>query len=268
MHLFYFVLSTSIVSFLFCAPIRKHVLEKYDRPHKSVVSTTCSGAVLKKMSSQPKLRILCLHGYRQCDQSFRQKTGSTRKLVKALADFEFVNGIHSVAVDEHSETSRAWWFSNADQMSFSSREPTDVSVGFDESVNAVVKFIEDNGPFDGLLGFSQGASMVHLLIAKAQLGEIKLPGIRFAIFFSGFLSLSSKHDTLTSLRIKDFPSMHVFGDSDEIVARPKSEKLADQFDVKPIRIAHEGGHLVPSMSKHKEKIAQFLREQMTPIESA
>ncbi|CAA94571.1 Esterase C25G4.2 [Caenorhabditis elegans] len=214
------------------------------------------------MSSQPKLRILCLHGYRQCDQSFRQKTGSTRKLVKSLAEFEFVNGVHSVAVDEHVDSSRAWWFSNNEAMSFSSRESTEVAVGFEESVAAVVKFIEENGPFDGLLGFSQGASMVHLLIAKAQLGEIKLPGIRFAIFFSGFLSLSSKHDSLTLLRIKEFPSMHVFGDADEIVARPKSEKMADMFDVEPLRIAHDGGHVVPSMSKHKEKIAGFMREQL------
>uniref|UniRef100_A0A8R1DL08 FSH1 domain-containing protein n=1 Tax=Caenorhabditis japonica TaxID=281687 RepID=A0A8R1DL08_CAEJA len=214
------------------------------------------------MSTQPKLRILCLHGYRQYDQSFRQKTGSTRKLVKALADFEFVNGVHSVAVDEHVETSRAWWFSNAEVMSFSSREPTEVASGFDESVTAVVKFIEENGPFDGLLGFSQGASMVHLLIAKAQLGEIRLPGIRFAIFFSGFLSLSTKHDSLTSIQITNFPSMHVFGDADEIVARAKSEQLADRFDVEPLRISHEGGHLVPSMSKHKDKIAGFLRNQL------
>ncbi|EFP04882.1 hypothetical protein GCK72_014307 [Caenorhabditis remanei] len=220
------------------------------------------------MSTQPKLRVLCLHGYRQCDQSFRQKTGSTRKLVKSLADFEFVNGPHSVAVDEHLPTSRAWWFSNAGAMSFSSREQTYVVVGFDESVEAVVKFIEENGPFDGLLGFSQGASMVHLLIAKAQLGEIKLPGIRFAIFFSGFLSLSSTHDYLTSLRIKDFPSLHVFGDADEIVARPKSEKLADQFEVPPLRIAHDGGHLVPAMSKHKEKIAGFMKEQLDNIITA
>lgn len=101
-----------------------------------------------------------------------------------------------------------------------------------------------------------------ILFFQAQLGEIKLPGIRFAIFFSGFLSLSSKHDSLTLLRIKEFPSMHVFGDADEIVARPKSEKMADMFDVEPLRIAHDGGHVVPSMSKHKEKIAGFMREQL------
>uniref|UniRef100_A0A1I7TX58 FSH1 domain-containing protein n=1 Tax=Caenorhabditis tropicalis TaxID=1561998 RepID=A0A1I7TX58_9PELO len=214
------------------------------------------------MTAQPKLRILCLHGYRQCDQSFRQKTGSTRKLVKSLADFEFVNGVHSVAVDEHSDSSRAWWFSNSEAMSFSSREQTDVSLGFEESVNAVVKYIEENGPFDGLMGFSQGASMVHLLIAKAQLGEISLPDIRFAIFFSGFLSLSSQHNSFTSLRIKDFPSLHVFGDADEIVARPKSEKLSDQFEVEPVRIVHDGGHLVPAMSKYKETIVGFLKDQV------
>lgn len=160
------------------------------------------------------------------------------------------------------ETSRAWWFSNAEAMSFSSRETTDVAVGFEESVNAVVKFMEENGPFDGLLGFSQGASMVHLLLAKAQNGEIQLRGIRFAIFFSGFLSLSSKHESLTSIQIKDIPSLHVFGDADEIVARPKSEKLADRFDVEPVKIVHEGGHLVPSLSKHKETVAGFMKEQL------
>jgi predicted esterase len=32
----------------------------------------------------------------------------------------------------------------------------------------VDEFIKENGPFDGLLGFSQGASMAHLLICLHQ----------------------------------------------------------------------------------------------------
>ena len=34
-----------------------------------------------------KLRILCLHGYRQSEVSFREKTGGLRKALKSLADF-------------------------------------------------------------------------------------------------------------------------------------------------------------------------------------
>ncbi|CAI5446899.1 unnamed protein product [Caenorhabditis angaria] len=210
---------------------------------------------------QKKLRILCLHGYRQCDQSFRQKTGSTRKLVKNLADFEFANAPHTVIGDQNVETSRAWWFSNASQMSFSSREPTEIAVGFEESIETLLDFIQKNGPFDGLMGFSQGASMVHLLLAKAELGQIQLPGIRFAMFFSGFLSLSEKHRDLTETVINNILSLHVSGTSDEIVAKEKSDLLAQRFSIPPIRINHDGGHLVPAMSKWKMELADFLKQQ-------
>ncbi|CAB3406393.1 unnamed protein product [Caenorhabditis bovis] len=188
-----------------------------------------------------------------------QKTGSARKVMKNFADFEFMNAPHKVAADNNVETSRGWWFSNEETMSFSSREPTNIAIGFDESIAEVLKFIEQNGPFDGLMGFSQGASMAHLLIAKAQLGEIDLKGIRFAIFFSGFLSLSTMHDNLTQLRIVDLPSLHLYGNADEIVASSKSELLADRFEIPAIRINHEGGHFVPTLSKQRAIVNEFLQ---------
>ncbi|CAD6198165.1 unnamed protein product [Caenorhabditis auriculariae] len=214
-----------------------------------------------EMTAPRKLKVLCLHGYRQCGKSFREKTGSTRKLVKNLADFEFVDAPHTARADNDVPTSRAWWFSNSGEVSFSSREPTDVDVGFEESMEHLVAFIKEHGPFDGLFGFSQGASMVHLLLAKIQLGEIDLPGIRFAFLFSSFLSISTQHERFTQATIDDVETLHVFGDADEIVSRDKSERCAERFSKSPQRIVHEGGHLVPSMTKHREVLVDFLRRQ-------
>lgn len=43
-----------------------------------------------------KLKILCIHGYRQNGEVFRQKTGSFRKMVHKWADFTFVSAPHKV----------------------------------------------------------------------------------------------------------------------------------------------------------------------------
>lgn len=43
-----------------------------------------------------KLRILALHGYRQNAETFRQKTGSFRKLLKKYADFTYITAPHKV----------------------------------------------------------------------------------------------------------------------------------------------------------------------------
>lgn len=41
-----------------------------------------------------KIRILCLHGYRQNAESFRSKTGSFRKFVNKYAEFVFISAPH------------------------------------------------------------------------------------------------------------------------------------------------------------------------------
>lgn len=122
-------------------------------------------------------------------------------------------------------------------------------------VSSVREYVRANGPFDGILGFSQGASMAHLLLAMEQLGEIKL-GFRFAIFFSSFLSLSSVHDLYTSLRL-DIPSLHIYGTGDQVVAYTNSEKLQTMFN-DCASIVHDGGHFIPTMSKYKDVFIKFL----------
>ncbi|KAK6737877.1 hypothetical protein RB195_020153 [Necator americanus] len=207
------------------------------------------------MTATKKLRILCLHGYRQNDVLFREKTGSLRKQFKKYADFEFICAplVPNVDSEDRGDV-RGWWFSREDNQ-FSSRDICSIATGFEQSVSIVRDYVHSNGPFDGILGFSQGASMTHLLLAMEQLGEISL-GFRFAIFFSSFLSLSSVHNSYTSLRL-NIPSLHIYGTGDQVVAYTNSEKLKAMF-CDCVSIVHDGGHFIPTMSKHKDVFIKFL----------
>uniref|UniRef100_A0A0K0DHA0 FSH1 domain-containing protein n=1 Tax=Angiostrongylus cantonensis TaxID=6313 RepID=A0A0K0DHA0_ANGCA len=203
-----------------------------------------------------RLRILCLHGYRQNDMLFREKSGSLRKQLKKYADFEFVSApLSPNVVSEEREDVRSWWFSREDDQ-FSSRDVCNIAKGFEKSVSmAVVEYfyLRLNGPFDGILGFSQGASMAHLLLVMEKRGEISL-GFRFAILISGFLSLSAVHSPYISLTC-DVPTLHIYGTDDQIVFSTASEKFKSMFS-DSITIVHEGGHYIPSATKHKHIFMQ------------
>jgi len=48
------------------------------------------------------LRILCLHGYRQNGNIFREKTGSLRKLLKKhVAEFVYIDAPHLIPIQDN-----------------------------------------------------------------------------------------------------------------------------------------------------------------------
>ncbi|KJH47300.1 serine hydrolase [Dictyocaulus viviparus] len=206
-------------------------------------------------SVKPRLRILCLHGYRQNSVLFREKTGSLRKQLRKYAEFEFISApLVTNSTSEVREDARGWWFSREDN-DFSSKDVCCIATGFEKSVSFICKYVCDYGPFDGILGFSQGASMAHLLLVMEKRGEIHL-GIRFAILFSGFLSLSSVHSRYTSITC-DIPTLHIYGTGDQIVLSTVSEKLMTMFSDNTV-IVHKGGHYIPSLTEYKNVFITFL----------
>lgn len=207
--------------------------------------------------ARSRLRILCLHGYRQNEELFREKTGSLRKQFKKYADLVYISAplVPNVESEERGDV-RAWWFSRENDH-FSSNDVCSTATGFEKSVSLVYDYVHRNGPFDGILGFSQGASMAHLLLAMEQNNEIKL-GFRFAILFSGFLSLSSVHAHYRCITL-EIPTLHIYGTGDQVVAHDKSEKLKSMFSDSQV-IAHGGGHFVPPLSKYKEVFSAFLEK--------
>lgn len=64
---------------------------------------------------------------------------------------------------------RSWWF-NKDDGTFSGVHKSAHVIGFDESVKLVEEVWREQGPFQGLLGFSQGACFVGLLCSLGARG--------------------------------------------------------------------------------------------------
>lgn len=136
--------------------------------------------------TKPPLKILMLHGYTQSGLLFRGKTGAlTKAITKAFplhaVSFSYPTGPLRLnpsdvpgytpsnnAQEEETEAeaeieSYGWW-----RRANSTVPPVEYK-GIDDAFRAIAQVLRDEGPFDGVIGFSQGAS---LAFAVASLLEI------------------------------------------------------------------------------------------------
>jgi dienelactone hydrolase len=116
-----------------------------------------------KGSPSPPLRLLCLHGGRQNADIFRERLdGLCKRCRHGLAELSFVDGPHELLVPGDTATTRGWM----------SDDP--------ESLPATLAFLEQqwsSATFDGVIGFSQGASAAAAMAARPA----RFPGLRVAI---------------------------------------------------------------------------------------
>ncbi|XP_068238056.1 esterase OVCA2 [Palaemon carinicauda] len=209
------------------------------------------------------LRVLCLHGYRQTGDSFREKTGAFRKLLKKSVEFVFMTSplvVPPFEENEKEDGGSGWWFSQPNDY-FRAQDESDCIKGFEESLAAVDKQFQENGPFDGILGFSQGAAMLGLICGLQQQGKLSY-SFKFAIFISAFKSRSVPHQYLYGEKIT-IPTLHVFGETDQVIQKPMSEEFLECFH-DPQVLMHPGGHFIPTTAAQKAAYLKFV-ENMCEI---
>jgi len=218
-------------------------------------------------SGAKKLKILCLHGFYQNADVFRIKTGSFRKYYKQLADFEFLDAPHEVVGEIFSRQSinnpeddtadnadkaaantdegphLAWWETVPDWLT------TQVYPGVEKSIEKVKRFVEEKGPFDGLLGFSQGG------VFSAILCNTNIFNFRFVIISSAFVP--SIPEFIKGPDHNTIPSLHLYGRNDTLVKPAYSQELSSYFK-ESVAFEHKGGHFVPTDSESKKVIRKFL----------
>ncbi|XP_061752746.1 esterase OVCA2 isoform X2 [Nerophis ophidion] len=211
------------------------------------------------------VRVLCVHGYRQSAASFREKTGALRKLLKKQVELVYVDAPHCVVqVQENhvgsnaggDQDSRGWWFSDPESGTFSAQQQCEESSGLEESVAAVREAVKLRGPFDGILGFSQGAALVAILCALQEQHAEPDFGFRFAILVAAFRSACAEHQRFYSAPVR-MPSLHVFGLEDRVIPDSMSRELLPCF-LDPQVLTHPGGHFVPAASAHRKTYQDFL----------
>ncbi|KAM4043994.1 esterase OVCA2 [Anomaloglossus baeobatrachus] len=202
------------------------------------------------------LRILALHGYWQNEHSFRERTGTLRKNLKKRAELVLISAPLSIPDTEGQlEDPRGWWFSDPEKNSFNAMDETKCCSGLEESLDTVAKAFSELGPFDGILGFSQGAAFVAILCALKQQGDPRFQ-FDFAILFGGFKSRATEHAHFYKEAIT-VPSLHVYGDTDRVIPGEMSQELAAHF-VNPLLHSHPGGHYIPVCAAQKKVYFPFL----------
>ncbi|KAI9356242.1 serine hydrolase FSH [Zopfochytrium polystomum] len=245
--------------------------------------------------ASPKLRILCLHGFSQNANLFRKRTAVLRKDLAPIAELVYISAPHLAPVTEdevakldanklknyaasewttpsvvaaNEDAARAWWIASADKTNL---------VGYEDSLSFVQQTWISQGPFHGILGFSQGAAFAALvatefMIPSTATASATVERLRtiappmFLILISGFASVAGATDGVLDRwasqpgSVLPPPSLHVIGQSDSWVNPERSRDLAPDALAKAgvTVLYHEGGHLVPTGAEMRLKFREYV----------
>eukprot|EP01062_Namystynia_karyoxenos_P057403 TRINITY_DN48433_c0_g1_i1.p2 TRINITY_DN48433_c0_g1~~TRINITY_DN48433_c0_g1_i1.p2 ORF type:complete len:256 (+),score=83.00 TRINITY_DN48433_c0_g1_i1:91-768(+) len=212
-----------------------------------------------------KLRILALHGHAQSAEAFKKKTGSLRTEVKKSCEWVFMDAPHQVTpggptedaeADQAPESQRTWWnFTKDEATGTYSYDPASVEA----SMRAVDEMFRSAGPFDGVVGFSQGACLLIKLCARlaAAPGDADLPRFHFAGVIAGYLPKDPVHRPATGAEAFPIPSIHVWGETDRVISAELSSEACELF-ADPVTYRHGGGHFVPSDKEFRKAFRAFV----------
>jgi dihydrofolate reductase len=254
------------------------------------------------INNKPPLKILMLHGFTQSGSLFRAKTGAlTKAIAKAFplhsVSFSYPTGplrlnpfdvpgytSSNNSDDKEDETEMyGWW----------RRPATDPPTykGIDDGLASVASLLKEEGPYDGVVGFSQGACLTFMVASllednrkesfdaatkqngvefpKSFLPENtgNHPPLKFAIVYSGFKVADPRWGALYDVqRPVTTPVLHVMGTLDALVIEAKSRGIIEACAGDPERegkvVFHPGGHFVPSQKVYLEAAVGFIRRAL------
>ncbi|RVX70158.1 hypothetical protein B0A52_05491 [Exophiala mesophila] len=240
------------------------------------------------------LRILMLHGYTQSGQLFHAKT---RVLEKHL--LKFFPGVSlsyptapirlrpsdvpgfDASTSEESDIIEAygWW-----RRSDTSNPPE--YVGLDVGLESVAKILESEGPFDGVIGFSQGAALAAMVTSllegpsrkeafssartKSPLAisyppsfeSLNHPPLKFCAAYCGFIAPGERYLGFYENPHIQTPVCHFIGSLDSVVDDSRTQALVDATGGigKTQVVTHPGGHFVPNGKQYLDTIAAFIKQ--------
>lgn len=138
--------------------------------------------------------------------------------------------------DEESSM-RSWWPNSESSPNY---------YKLDQAFKAVTDSISEHGPYDGVLGFSQGAGFAGVLCKHIQNLHQSQPPLRFAILYAGFRLKPQEHQHYYDTEITT-PTLHIVGSLDTVVSEERTNALFEVCDEsKRTFLSHPGGHFVPN----------------------
>lgn len=198
-------------------------------------------------------RILCLHGSYQSGEIFSGKLKMLQKRLRGFAVLHFVDAPHIPEDASEGDPGRCWWQKGA-QRGQPHPHWAEQWAASQNVLWGVLRDAESMGrPFDGVLGFSNGAAVASMLLAShVEFGSPTSP--RFAILCAGYLPVA-----LQGAQALDVPSLHVVGNEDEQIPLEQARPLQQLFLQSQEYLHDQKGHLVPQRAADCEVFVNFIR---------
>lgn len=170
------------------------------------------------LTRSARLRILCLHGYHGSARVMHAQLGSLKGMLEPYADL--------IAVDAPSldQGDFGWWHATSSPFTHETTYQ-----GWERTKTGLGRIFLEQGPFDGILGFSQGAILAGILCGMNGVSDLPIK-FDFAIMVGGFLARDKELAKVYAHReLYAIPTLHVYGTSDMVVDALQSEKLSLRF---------------------------------------
>ncbi|ETI21936.1 hypothetical protein G647_06006 [Cladophialophora carrionii CBS 160.54] len=247
--------------------------------------------------SRSEIKVLMLHGYTQNGTLFHAKTRAMEKhLQKALPGISFsyptgplqlkpsdVPGFDPTSSEDPDSIEAYGWWRRSD-----TSDPPEY-VGLDRGLETVAKVLESEGPFHGVIGFSQGAALAAMVASllegdsrkqafekarsksalaipyPASFERLSHPPLRFCAAYCGFRAPGPRYAGFYEEPHIQTPVCHFIGSLDSVVEESRTQALVDAAGGAGNTqvVIHPGGHFVPSGKQYLDTIAVFIKQRMS-----
>lgn len=255
-----------------------------------------------------------LHGFTQNPTLFHAKTRALHKaLTKAIPPSRYqlhlfylvaphklasvdIPGFNPETFDsppDEAPEAYGWW-RRKDYPVKGGKDTECVYEGLEVAMDSIAKCIREEGPFDGVVGFSQGAACGALVASlldgatrkkaweqaekegaisypmsflETEGGDKGIDGfvqgpLKFAVLYSGFAAPGPKYAAFYNPKIKT-PVLNVLGQLDVVVDEARGRTLVAACEGGQEKVVmHPGGHFVPSQKAWLDAVVGFIKESL------
>lgn len=242
-------------------------------------------------------KFLCLPGYLQSGKVFAEKTLGIRKLLSKHYTLDYVDPPMVIKSKEElvfnlggtEEEQEAKWADivaancNRCWFRYEHDEAGSRYVGFDDSMKWLTNYIKENGPYQGIFGFSQGAAVTTIVTNTIKEMVPTNPYFSASIAVSTFaftLKDNPGDEDSTVLLNPEFAKLFtppsdlptqlffIYGSEDQVVPASRSKHVSDLYNQDNVEVLiHDGGHYVPNKKPLLKPLVEKIQAAMDKPES-
>jgi len=219
-----------------------------------------------------KPRILCLHGKSQTAESFSKKIGGARRKLERVFDLVFLDAPIDLEDksnqmgnenDSCSNTDSGQPIMNTGRAWFLREQGTEPGIHrytkLDECIDYVIQHVKDKGPYDGIMGFSQGGTVATALATSGCIPVRAVLTAGAPCVEEAFEAASQKSSSLNDGIM--IPKLHLAGETDTMIPTESVARLAEKGGNGEL-VLHEKGHLFPTRAIYVDQMVQFFQSSL------